>query len=59
MKEEECVQKNAQTIENENDDAYENRIKMAEEHYYDTIKNERDLRVAQMQKMIEREEKDI
>ena len=59
MKEEECVQKNTQTIENENDDAYENRIKMAEEHYYDTIKNERDLRVAQMQKMIEREEKDI
>ena len=59
MKEEECVQKNARTIENENDDAYENRIKMAEEHYYDTIKNERDLRVAQMQKMIEREEKDI
>ena len=59
MKEEGCVQKNLQTIENEKDDVFENRIRMAEEHYYETIKNERDLRVAQMQKMIEREEKDI
>ena len=59
MKEEECVQKNVQIIENEKDDVFENRIRMAEEHYYETIKNERDLRVAQMQKMIEREEKDI
>ena len=59
LKEEGCVQKNTQTVDNEKDDAYENRINMAEEHYFETIKNERDLRVAQMQKMIETEEKDI
>ena len=31
----------------------------AEEHYFETIKNERDHRVAQIQQMFETEEKDI
>ena len=44
----------------ERQDSIEDKIKQAEEHYYDTIKKERDLRVSQLQKMmLIKEEKDI
>ena len=44
----------------ERQDSIEDRIKQAEDHYYDTIKKERDLRVTQLQKMMMiKDEKDI
>ena len=37
----------------------EERIREAEAHYFETIKSERDLRVAQLQRMAQTEERDI
>ena len=43
----------------ESEDNTEENLRKAEEHYYETIKNERDQRVASIQKMFDSDEKDI
>lgn len=60
IEKEECFNsKNALKIHFEPEDNMEEKLKKAEEHYYETIKNERDQRVASIQKMFDSEERDI
>ena len=58
-KEESFNNKNVVKIHVDTEDNMEEKLKKAEEHYYETIRNERDQRVASIQKLFDSEEKDI
>ena len=58
-KEESFNNKNVVKIHVDTEDNMEKKLKKAEEHYYETIRNERDQRVASIQKLFDSEEKDI